>query len=159
MMNADDSSDLPMILPAGGRGAAPQHHYDHDDDRQSSASAGPLQPRKQPHERNGSFLDTVVRAAASMNNVLLEHCNVCTVYCDKQVQYETTWEAATQMEASATLTHLFHRMNSYNTSGVQSGHDSNNSNENDDIQRYQDFLFDEQSVIESVSSRAEDTDE
>ena len=132
-MNADASADQEqhaMLLQATT--STTTHHQ-------------PLQKQQQPQS---TVLDTVVRAAASLNNMLMDNCNICTVYCDKQVQYETTWEAATKLEASGTLANLFERMNHHGVPQPQ--------NDQDQVQLYQEFLFDEQSVIESVSSRAED---
>jgi len=33
-------------------------------------------------------LASVVKAALTFNNILLKKCSICTVYCDKQVEYE-----------------------------------------------------------------------
>ena len=41
-------------------------------------------------DRSNNFLETAVRTAENVNKMLMEHCSLCTVYCDQQVQYESS---------------------------------------------------------------------
>jgi hypothetical protein len=84
----------------------------------------------------GSLMETMVKAATTCNKILLENCGLCTIYCDKQVQYE--W-----MQDQYRLSQLLQKT------------DPNPLN-NQEVKLYQDFLFDEQSVVESVSSRLDE---
>jgi hypothetical protein len=88
----------------------------------------------------GSFLETVVNAASVVNKILMENCGICTVYCDNQIKYEE-WAQEQYRVGTASLNHLFSRMN------------PSTPTENVEVKQYQEFLFDEQSVLESVASR------
>ena len=94
----------------------------------------------------GSFLETVVNAASAINNILMENCGICTVYCDNQVKYEE-WANEQYRVSTASLNHLFTRINA-NTPTTE--------NAAEEVKQYQEFLFDEQSVLESVASRDSD---
>lgn len=100
-------------------------------------------PHRQLAER-GRLLETVVNAASAVNKVLMENCGLCTVYCDQQVKYED-WVQHQYHVSTSSMNHLFQNMN------------TNTPSQNDEIKQYQEFLFDEESVLESVASR--DTDE
>mmetsp|Transcript_18476 Transcript_18476/g.44583 ORF Transcript_18476/g.44583 Transcript_18476/m.44583 type:complete len:233 (+) Transcript_18476:363-1061(+) len=41
-------------------------------------------------DRSNNFLETAVRTAENVNKMLMDHCSLCTVYCDQQVQYESS---------------------------------------------------------------------
>jgi hypothetical protein len=84
----------------------------------------------------GSLMETMVKAATTCNKLLLENCGLCTIYCDKQVQYE--W-----MQDQYRLSQLFHKT------------DPNQMN-NQEVKLFQEFLFDEQSVVQSVNSRLDE---
>jgi hypothetical protein len=90
-----------------------------------------------------SLLETVVNAASAVNKVLMENCGLCTVYCDQQVKYED-WIQHQYHVSTSSMNHLLQNMNP-------------NTHFEDEIKQYQEFLFDEESVLESVASR--DTDE
>ena len=88
-------------------------------------------------EAKGSFAEMVVKAATACNRMIIENCSLCTLYCDKQVQYE-----AAVMERYVTgdaLTDLFRTLET-----------------NPVVEEYRERLFDEQSVVESVSSRLDE---
>jgi aldehyde:ferredoxin oxidoreductase len=89
-----------------------------------------------------SLLETVVSAASVVNKVLTENCGLCTVYCDQQVNYEN-WVQQQYHVSTLSMNHLFEKMNP----NIYFEHE---------VKQYQDYLFDEQSVLESVASR--DTD-
>jgi hypothetical protein len=85
------------------------------------------------------LLETVVNAASAVNKVLMENCGLCTVYCDQQVKYED-WVQHQYHVSTSSMNHLLQKMNP-------------NQLQDDEIKQYQEFLFDEESVLESVASR------
>jgi hypothetical protein len=72
-----------------------------------------------------SLTDFVVRAASHCNQMIVEKCGMCTVYCDEQIQYEIT---------AASLSNFYY-------------------NDNPQVQAYRDNLFDEESVVDSICDR------
>jgi hypothetical protein len=86
--------------------------------------------------QQGGFADIVVKAAAACNQLVIDNCGMCTVYCDKQVQYESVLE---QYKMTSPLEGLFSKLD--------------NSME---VQVCRDDLFDETSVVDQVNSRTED---
>lgn len=86
----------------------------------------------------GSLTETMVKAATTCNKLLLESCGLCTIYCDKQVQYE--W-----MQDQYRLSQLFQKT------------DLNRAT-NQEVKLCQEVLFDEQSVVQSVNSRLDEED-
>jgi hypothetical protein len=88
-------------------------------------------------EQKGSFAELVVKAAAACNKIIVENCSVCTLYCDKQVQYETA--VMERYVTGAALTDLFRTLDA-----------------DPDVEEFREKLFDEQSVVQSVSSRQEE---
>jgi hypothetical protein len=84
-------------------------------------------------QQKGSFVENVV---AACNKAMVENCGLCTIYCDKQVQYETVVE---QYNISTQLGGLFKKLD--------------NSVE---VQVCRDFLFDEDSVVHQANSRSDD---
>jgi hypothetical protein len=83
----------------------------------------------------GSLVETVVKVAARCNNLLIGNCHPCTLYCDKQVQYEWIQD---QYKMDSPLGNLFNKIDN-----------------NLEVQMYREFLFDEESVVEQVSGRSE----
>jgi hypothetical protein len=57
-----------------------------------------------------SLMTSVVRAASAFNNILLENCGLCTVYCDKQVQYEDYVQHQYDVGTGA-MGHLYSQLN------------------------------------------------
>lgn len=92
-------------------------------------------------EKKDSFAELVVKAAAGLNRLVLENCSICTLYCDKQVQFETS-----VMERFVTGTTTLWSSPEVNTTLWSSP----------EVEEYKSQLFDEQSVVESVNSRCED---
>ena len=86
----------------------------------------------------GTLVESVVKAAKACNKVFLDKCNLCTVYCDKQVQFEYIQDQM-KMDPISPISNLFSRID--------------NSLE---VKLYRDFLFDEESVVEGVSGRSSD---
>lgn len=65
---------------------------------------------------------SVVKAASAFNNILLENCGICTVYCDKQVQYEEYVQQQYDVGTGA-MGHLYSQLNA--TAGTTSISTSN----------------------------------
>ena len=57
-----------------------------------------------------NLMATVVRAASAVNNILLDNCSLCTVYCDKQVQYEEYVQQQYDVGTGA-MGHLYSQLN------------------------------------------------
>lgn len=95
------------------------------------------QQQERSIEQKGSFAELVVKAAAACNRMILENCSVCTLYCDKQVQYETA--VMERYVTGGALTDLFRSLD-----------------KTVEVEEYRGMLFDEQSVVQSVTSRQED---
>jgi len=92
-----------------------------------------------------SLMASVVKAASVFNNLLIENCGMCTVYCDKQVQYEEYVQQQYDVSTGA-LGHLYSQLNpttatatattataTTNTAavGMNNGDNDNNDNDND----------------------------
>lgn len=56
------------------------------------------------------LLGSAVKAVAAMNNMLMENCSICTMYCDKQVQYEEYVQQQYDLSAGA-MGHLYSQLN------------------------------------------------
>lgn len=87
-------------------------------------------------QRDG-LSELVVRAAKHAQAIVTENCGLCTIYCDKQVQYESVLEQYTTINP---LGELFNKMD-HNSMEVQSCRST---------------LFDEESVVQQVASRDSD---
>eukprot|EP00934_Nitzschia_sp_Nitz4_P001603 Nitzschia sp. Nitz4//scaffold108_size72880//48831//49172//NITZ4_005821-RA/size72880-processed-gene-0.40-mRNA-1//1//CDS//3329532687//1603//frame0 len=96
------------------------------------------QPPKRALVQPGSVADLVVQAAVTANRLITENCGLCTLYCDKQVQYESS-AMEQYVTAGAGLEQLFEQVDSASPQ----------------VEEYREMLFDEESVVTSVSSRAE----
>jgi hypothetical protein len=93
---------------------------------------------------SGSIVDTVVETAKICNSLVLDYCTLCTVYIDKQVQYELITGSVFNMPPTDTTpTGTGMMMNPddvdyyYGQCGVGMDH----------------RMFDEDSVVDSVQSR------
>ena len=84
-------------------------------------------------------VESVVKAATTCNKAILNNCSMCTLYCDKQVAYETVVEQYSISSQLGQLSDLFKRMDN----GTE-------------VQECRDFLFDEDSVVQQAHSRSED---
>jgi hypothetical protein len=89
------------------------------------------------------LLESAVNAASAVNKVLMENCGLCTVYCDEQLKYED-WVHYQYHVTALSMNHLLQKIN------------PNAQFENENIKHYQEFLFDEESVLENVASRDRD---
>lgn len=95
-----------------------------------------LQQRQRNHLIDANWVDSMVEVAKVCNNLFIKKCNVCTVYTDKQVEYE--WRQQEKDNNSPVAVEQ------------QQGHVDNGSL---DINMYRQFLFDEDSVIAGASLR------
>jgi len=79
-----------------------------------------------------SLLKSVVKAASICNKILLENCGLCTVYCDKQVQYEEKdWFQQQYEVGTGSMGHLYSRLNT--TTDIDTSMNVNTRNtKNDD---------------------------
>lgn len=130
-----------------------------------------------------NFLESAVRTAETFNKILMEHCSLCTVYCDQQVQYETSasnfiddqyrlseatvGQLFQQMDINAAATNpsscggttpcgFYNLMTSHvNAPGLSS---SPSDHRIEEVKQCQSNLFDEDSVIHSVHSRQDGED-
>ena len=109
-------------------------------DEQEQRQNRKMQAMLPSHNPNESLADMVVKAATACNRVISERCGLCTLYCDKQVQYETAVMERYVTSGGAALTGFFHAT----------------MDQSPQVKEFQTMLFDEQSVVESVNSRCED---
>mmetsp|Transcript_15258 Transcript_15258/g.24736 ORF Transcript_15258/g.24736 Transcript_15258/m.24736 type:complete len:173 (-) Transcript_15258:195-713(-) len=117
--------------------------------------------------RNGSgisVVDSIVQAASICNSLVTEYCGLCTVYIDKQVQYELlggTAAAATSAAAAdttrkqytTTLPSSVLDLQHYYFSDMYYCGATGRDQAMRDLSAAASMLFDEDSVVESVSSR------
>ena len=107
---------------------------------EDSSSEGVMSGRNSINGRS-SLLTSVVKAASVFNNLLLENCNICTIYCDKQVQYEEYVQQQYDVGTGA-MGHLYSQLNAtaaatsitpINVIAGRNGHDDKNIDENSDF--------------------------
>lgn len=116
-----------------------QHNmiYSHEDSQSPPTSPiGEASTIVTKNNNGESYLtDLVVRAASLCNRMIVEKCAMCTVYCDEQIQYEFQHQAnfATRAMSMATFNYEHHS----------------------EVQAARSFLFDEDSVVDSVDGRGE----
>jgi hypothetical protein len=100
-----------------------------------------------PHYHNkigrstGSIVDTVVETAKVCNSLVLEYCSLCTVYIDKQVQYELISGGGRFDSLMMPSSKAFDLNDAYREEYFRHTGDSDTR------------MFDEDSVVESVNSR------
>jgi hypothetical protein len=100
-----------------------------------------------------AVVDTIVNAASICNSLVTEYCGLCTFYIDKQVQYE--------LIAGSNASHAGFITDSYLPSSTfQLQHHEEYFGTMDgrqravrDVNQAASMLFDEDSVVESISSR------
>ena len=105
------------------------HHHIDDDYHEMASTAS-----------NSSVVDTIVNAAQVCNSLVSEYCGLCTFYIDQQVQYELISNVASREPSSAT----FDLNEEYFGRRSKTARNATNAA----LQ-----LFDEESVVESVTSR------
>lgn len=112
----------------------------HADDNQSlsrSPTQGSSIVNSKRDNGDGYFTDLVVQAASLCNRMIVERCGMCTVYCDKQIQYEVLSQ---ELHHTAEATKAVAMTNFYYQN-------------NQEVQMARGHLFDEDSVVDSISSR------
>jgi len=78
-----------------------------------------------------SLMKSVLKAASICNKIVLENCGLCTVYCDKQVQYEEKdWIQQQYEVGTGSMGHLYSRLNT--TTDINTSMNLNNRNTNND---------------------------
>jgi len=78
-----------------------------------------------------SLMKSVVKAASLCNKILLENCGLCTVYCDKQVQYEEkAWIQQQYEVGTGSMGHLYSQLNT--TTDINTSMNVNERNTNND---------------------------
>jgi hypothetical protein len=87
---------------------------------------------KHTNRNQNQVVDTIVNAATICNSLVSEYCSLCTFYLDRQVQYELT--SSTFLGGSSLETHERRKVAG-------------------DVAEVAMMLFDEESVVASVSSR------
>ena len=94
-----------------------------------------LMPQK-PASSDSNWVDRTMQIAQTCNRLFTANaaCQICSVYADKQVEYE-----------------IRNDTNLWNTIA--------NPQKNLEVELYRQFLFDEESVVDSVSGRTGDDDE
>jgi hypothetical protein len=105
--------------------------------------------QQQLSKSNSQVVDTIVNAAQICNSLVAEYCGLCTFYIDKQVQYELISNTTANVLPSASLStfdlhaeyYLGHQNHQHSPRAAR------------DVAEAARMLFDEESVVESVSSR------
>ena len=87
---------------------------------------------------SSSIANLVVKAASLCNRLIVEKCGMCTVYCDEQIRHE--------LLAAQTTTSLSPAMWMMPTSLMDEMEDN--------IQTARHYLFDEDSVVDSITDRS-----
>lgn len=112
-----------------------------------------------------TFVDNLVGATKKCNSLVLTYCSMCTGYMDKQVQYEVMQQSYQAMasdaaKATATAASMFQFPPSSNAGTASSNSSSTmtfdfaNCNYYDhEVQDMATEMFDEDSVVDSISMR------
>lgn len=79
-------------------------------DRAEDASSEGMMSSTRSISSRRNLMATVVKAASAVNNILIENCGICTVYCDKQVQYEEYVQQQYDVGTGA-MGHLYSQLN------------------------------------------------
>ena len=108
-----------------------KHHRRLSQELEDATSEG-MGDSSRPIVKKENLMASVVKAASVFSNVLLENCGMCTVYCDKQVQYEEYVQQQYDVGTGA-LGHLYSQLNATTatptTATTTVG--ANNDNDND----------------------------
>ena len=86
--------------------------------------------------QSSSIANLVIKAASLCNRVIVEKCGMCTVYCDEQIRHELlAAQTTTSLSPSMWMpTSLMDEME-------------------DNIETARHYLFDEESVVDSITDR------
>jgi hypothetical protein len=97
---------------------------------------------KHNNSNHNQLVDTIVNAATICNTLVTEYCGLCTLYLDRQVQYELI------SSASVLPSSTFDYEDKECSVGIQGRPKAAR-----DVAEVAMMLFDEESVVASVSSR------
>jgi len=106
-----------------------------------------------------TFVDSLVGATKKCNSLVLDYCSMCTGYMDKQVQYEVmqqSYQAMASDAAKATAVASAFLIPSSSNNGTSSGSTFDFANCNyydNEVHEMASHMFDEDSVVDSVSIR------
>jgi Zn-finger nucleic acid-binding protein len=101
--------------------------------------------KMQRRNARGSIVDSVVETAKLMNSLVLDYCSICTVYIDRQVQFELdNIMGMTRMENPVGAG--FSPDDGYDAEDAAARSSSSTVNNTSK-------MFDEDSVVESVHTR------
>lgn len=102
-----------------------------------------------------SLTDFMVEAASLCNRVIVERCGLCTTYCDQQIQYEFTSTTTTTPTSAMMMTAAaVNNATNTTTAGIANLYEEYNYLcASSQVQAARNVLFDEESVVHSVSSR------
>jgi hypothetical protein len=98
---------------------------------------------KRNNRNQNQVVDTIVNAATICNSLVSEYCGLCTFYLDRQVQYELITSASVLPLSSFDFDQKEGRLGSQGQQKASCG----------DVTEVAMMLFDEESVVASVSSR------
>lgn len=97
---------------------------------------------------NSSLVDSIVHAAQVCNSLAVQYCGLCTVYMDQQVQYEL-------FQRTAASSNAMNNVMNYHSDAMEYEYgDEDRSPQVAAMANAARMLFDEESVVESVSSRS-----
>jgi sensor c-di-GMP phosphodiesterase-like protein len=102
------------------------------------------------------WVESVVNCAQIVNKIFTRNtCRLCHIYSDKQVEFE---QRLLQQETSDWTTQMIHHTAAAYSGASRMQNSNNNSSSNhcnpQMIELYRQFLFDEDSVVDSVEFRA-----
>ena len=99
-------------------------------------------------DNDEGWVDSMVQVAHAANKLFSKHtCRMCQVYTDKQVEYETRQEAALRYHDGSPLDRVWNNSNLETAAAAAAYSYSEQLN----IELYRQFLFDEESVVSSLS--------
>jgi hypothetical protein len=92
------------------------------------------------HHRSSDWLETMANCAQMVNKIVARNtCRVCHIYVDKQVEFEQRLQETSEWYSQNNAT-AFHQQSQM-------------------IELYRQYLFDEDSVVDSVECRMQDDEE
>jgi len=147
-----------------------EDHHDNDDasfqfmiDRRRLSSGVEHNVNGTSSSEHRTFVDNLVGATKKCNSLVLTYCSMCTGYMDKQVQYEVMQQSYQAMasdaaKATATAASMFQfppssNAGSSNSSSVMTFDFANCNYYDNDVQDMATEMFDEDSVVDSISTR------
>jgi hypothetical protein len=124
-----------------------EDHHSVSTSTSTSSSSNKMPQHQHSLDVSTDFVDTVVRTSKVCSTMLLEYCSLCTVYIDKQVQYELSYDSQGFWN---TLSGGFVGTSDQNVNDLSCDY-STNSIRRPSARELD--MFDEESVVESVEMR------